>query len=181
MKSFGVRLGAGAVTILFGAYAAAIAQKDRQDDSDSWSAESPSIAGPASPIADAGGDSWLDQPAAKFDDEPSAQELGDTNYQPAGSVQLVQHTEPIAGDESPQMPSFNNALPGSLGVEHDQAGDELSVAGAAPDTDWMMPEPSSATVDAADVGPAMSMTFPGPSRSCVGLAVRTGGTDQQRS
>ena len=72
MKSFGVRLGAGAVTILFGAYAAAIAQKDRQDDSDSWSAESPSIAGPASPIADAGGDSWLDQPAAKFDDEPSA-------------------------------------------------------------------------------------------------------------
>ncbi len=63
MKSFGVRLGAGAVTILFGAYAAALAQRDKQNSSDSWSAQAPSLGEPATPIADISEETWLSQPS----------------------------------------------------------------------------------------------------------------------
>ncbi len=61
MKPFGVRLAAGAVTILFGAYAAALAQRDKQNSSDSWSAQPPSLGEPATPIADISEETWLSQ------------------------------------------------------------------------------------------------------------------------
>ena len=102
MKSFGVRLGAGAVTILFGAYAAAIAQKDRQEESDSWNAEAPSQVEPASPIAELADASWLNQPSTDLDgtdyqdgsqayaqtgSQPDGGMPANVAFQPAGSVQ----------------------------------------------------------------------------------------------
>ena len=47
MKSFGVRLAAGAGTILVVAYAIALAQKDKQAVSGSWNAETAVATDPA--------------------------------------------------------------------------------------------------------------------------------------
>ncbi len=160
MKSFGVRLGAGAVTILFGAYAAALAQKDRQDESDSWTAETPSLAAPASPIADIGDDSWLHQPATELEQGAAADHSLDATFQPAGSVQLVQHTEPVAENESPQMPSFGGPLPATLGVPAESFDEDVAADDGPPNADWLMPDPGQAPAVAA-AAPAMSMTFPG--------------------
>jgi uncharacterized repeat protein (TIGR01451 family) len=91
MKSYGVRLGAGAVTLLFGAYAAAIAQKDRQDESISWSAETPELNEPAAPIAEMSDDSWLKQPATALaeHDLHTEPEL-DSRQSPGGDLQPAQ-------------------------------------------------------------------------------------------
>jgi uncharacterized repeat protein (TIGR01451 family) len=161
MKSFGVRLGAGAVTILFGAYAAAIAQKDRQEESDSWTAEAPSQIEPASPIAEMADASWLHQPETDLGGQSdssmaAAEPIEEGIFRPAGSVQLVQHTEPADQAEAEDAPAFGGPLPDSLGVSVQEESQ-----GEDPETSWMLPDPSESPAAAPASGPAMSMSFPG--------------------
>lgn len=178
MKSFGVRLAAGAVTILFGAYAAAIAQKDKQDSSDSWNAEAPSLGEPAMPIASVEDGSWLSQPESQLSRQESALELAEApspGVTDADSpVQLVQHTEPV-GEAPSGGPSFEpSMLPSSLGApEATGTATNADSAAVADDQSWMLPPSESAAATAAADGvsagdvsegadqPAMTMSFPG--------------------
>lgn len=158
MKPLGIKLAAGAVTILFGAYAAAIAQRDKQDSSESWSAKTPSLGEPATPIADISEESWLSQPSQ------------DATASAASPVQLVQHTEPAAGEPAAaSAPAFDvSALPSSLGGEQasevSQGGQAGQVASAP---DWTLPVVGEAAQDpAAPQGssPELSQS-PEPSQS----------------
>ena len=129
MKSFGVRLAAGIVTIVFGAYAAAVAQKDKQNDPQAWTAQAPSLGDPAMPIAGINEESWISQPTAgdpaRELTELAASAFGATD-QSEHEVALVQFNEDIPTgpvDEGPssrepleQSSSFDvSSLPASLG------------------------------------------------------------------
>ncbi len=112
MKSFGVRLGAGLVTIIFGAYAAALAQKDKQTDTTAWSAQVPSLGEPAMPIGDDAGGSWLNestdqagkvmQAAANFAAPPNNFSGNNDETFGPGSIELVQHTEDMPHEDMPR-------------------------------------------------------------------------------
>ncbi len=146
MKSFGVRLAAGAITILFGAYAAVLAQKDNQDSSKSWTAKAPLLGEPAMPIADIGEETWLSQPAA-------SDSVAATNQ-----VQLAQHTEPIA-DEPPRndadAPAFDpSGLPSSLGGMDPAAVSDVDVP------DWTLPAETESVNEPA-ASPGITMALPG--------------------
>src|SRR6056297_1188599 len=97
MKSFGVRLGIGLVTIVFGAYAAVLAQKDNQDSSRSWTAEAPTLDEPAAPIAESGEQA---QPIENSSDAlaQAAYSLDGSASASAAPVELVQHAEVGAAD-----------------------------------------------------------------------------------
>ncbi len=88
MKPFGVRLAAGAVTILLGAIMAGQAQKNRQTDSDSsWTSVSSDIGEPPRPIGVMDSESWIStRPPTSVASNP---------FPEAGAVKLVQHSEPI--------------------------------------------------------------------------------------
>ena len=151
MKSFGVRLGAGAVTILFGAYAAALAQKDRQEESNSWTAENPSIAEPATPIADIGQDSWLKEPEtglAGADAGPVKQASSTVTQDPSGAIQLVQHAEPVGAEPvdplaTGQMSPLRAGPPAALEVPAETPPAD-AVPDSGPSSDWLMPQPGQA-------------------------------------
>ncbi len=178
MKSFGVRLGAGAVTILFGAYAAALAQKDRQDESDSWTAENPSIAQPATPIADIGQDSWLKEPEtalARTGAGPVQQASSTLTQDANGAIQLVQHAEPVDAGPVDQLDTAEMSALGGTSPAALQVTDEIPSQDASPDSgpssDWLMPQPAAADsgdgefADSEEVttsGPGMTMVFPDP-------------------
>ena len=183
MKSFGVRLAAGAVTILFGAYAAALAQKDKQDSSNSWNAESPSQGEPALPIASGEEASWLTPPASQLSEQERALTMSDakpvTSSQAgeASPVQLVQHTEPAEATPS-DAPGFDpSVLPPSLGApEASETNDPTSAATATlAQPSWMVPPTAATDSDAAGTdaagNAAMSMTFPTPGVTADGAAV----------
>jgi uncharacterized repeat protein (TIGR01451 family) len=101
MKPFGVRLAAGAVTILLGAIMAGQAQKNRQSDSDaSWTSVSSDISEPPKPIGVMDGESWIStRPPTTVASNPFPEE---------GAVQLVQHSEPL---DQPPPESTNAELP----------------------------------------------------------------------
>ena len=155
MKSFGVRLAAGLLTILFGAYAAAVAQKDKQNDPQAWAAQPPSLGKPAMPIAGMDEQSWIHQPAV----ENPAQELHDlaaSAFAPAdnsplpptesGDVALIQHTEAATEPPSDQRGGFGfAALPASLGAPTGETpqgeASEPESHTLPPASDMMMPLP----------------------------------------
>lgn len=156
MKSFGVRLAAGAVTVLLGAFAAAQAQKDRQKNSqdESWSAATPpSLEQTPTPIAEAE-ESWLSQSTTN---DP----LG-----PPSAVQLVQHTEVVdTADDGQQLsadgpaitlPPFDPDAAADPDVNSEGSEAEINVV-AAPD--WTLPPAGSSPN--ADAGTAESMSLPG--------------------
>ncbi|TWU51131.1 DUF11 domain-containing protein [Rubripirellula reticaptiva] len=169
MKSFGVRLGAGLVTIIFGAYAAALAQKDKQNGNSTWSGEAPSLGQPAAPIADfagadSGGDSWsrgAEAAAALVNHRESHDDVFSQ-----GGVALVDHTEEITHGNasggfaspvfSPPVDGQASAIeaPASLGTPDPVAGD----------MEWAMPPAvdQSAGYEAENVQGerSLSMTFP---------------------
>ncbi|QDT04828.1 Large cysteine-rich periplasmic protein OmcB precursor [Rubripirellula lacrimiformis] len=183
MKSFGVRLGAGLVTIIFGAYAAALAQKDKENSSGSWTAQAPSLGEPAAPIAGMSEETWLAQPADGSDANGDAasgvaqasatfavdQDQHDDVFG-TSRVALVQHSEdiPAGGDGSGFAPAVamegNGFAPGSAPAS--LGNPEASYdPGAA--TDWSMPsadamsEPAVAYDDpSATTQRSLSMTFP---------------------
>jgi uncharacterized repeat protein (TIGR01451 family) len=130
MKAFGIRLAFGAVTILCGAYAAAVAQKDNPNEAgDPWSAPVPSLV--AEPIE---GNSLAKQAASAFSgfglpssDTQAAkppQTVEQADYDPwaskPGKVELTQHSEPA---DAPSMAS-GFSLPPSLGAPNE--GNEAS-------------------------------------------------------
>ena len=173
MKSFGVRLAAGAVTILFGAYAAALAQRDKQNSSDSWSAQPTELGEPAVPIADISEETWLSQPSdgRPSDGGPSS----GTNTARAfadGAVQLVQHTEPVDNETSGVSAAAFDAsmLPTSLGDENGSAASGSATADdSGPATasigvpDWTLPPQGDSQEPAApseSASPAMTMSLP---------------------
>ncbi len=104
MKSFGVRLAAGAVTILLGAFAAVQAQKDRQSASpESWNAATPpSLDQTPEPIAVPASAAWLNDP----DVSPTSGQTPES-FPGASPVALVQHTEPVepSGPASESAPT----------------------------------------------------------------------------
>ncbi|MGB7325428.1 MAG: hypothetical protein WBD31_11210 [Rubripirellula sp.] len=144
MKSFGVRLGAGLVTIIFGAYAAALAQKDKQNGNSTWSGEAPSLGQPAAPIADfagaeSAGDSWssgAESAAALVNHQQSNDDVFSR-----GGVALVDHTEEIpqgnaAGGFAP--PAFSPPVDGQ-GSAFDAPASLGSPDPVASDMEWTMP------------------------------------------
>lgn len=176
MKSFGVRLGAGLVTIIFGAYAAALAQKDKQDDTTAWSAQVPSLGEPAAPIEGEPAGSWLGEPETDFDQPVRAAAsfaAPPTQFSPnhddvfgGGSVELVQHTEEIprndmrsgSSDSGPSM-TFNPSM-----VPESQA----DAAPPQSDGGWTMPPTDQAAYDppSNDSSPGESFQYdPADARS----------------
>ncbi|MFK8114329.1 MAG: CARDB domain-containing protein [Rubripirellula sp.] len=151
MKSFGVRLAAGAITILFGAYAAAVAQKDKQSSPGAWTAGPPSLGEPAAPIAGMDDDAWLSQPRPSTDPQPS-------NFEP-GALQLVQHTEEVP-TESPSTsgPSLDfSSLPAGLGDSPAPADTPNPIA-AVPD--WTL-EAGAPSENSPQTNAAPEMSLPG--------------------
>ncbi len=188
MKSFGVRLGAGLVTIIFGAYAAALAQKDKQDSNSTWNAEAPASGEPAAPIAglpDGAGPKRTASPVAQagFEGQPSSHD--DVFAQ--GAVALVQHVEDdaFAGGPADDMASSfappndgatsSFQTPATLGfpepvdlIEGETDNSDQPHLDAA--TQWSMP-PADAAAMPSEPGPgydaatarnerSASMTFP---------------------
>lgn len=150
MKSFGVRLAAGAITILFGAYAAAVAQKDKQNSTEAWTAGPPSLGEPAAPISAMEDETWLSQPSTE---EQPEQEFG--------ALQLVQHTEEVPTQSAPSMDL--SSLPAGLGepTATDSAADPVATVpdwtlDVAPQTE--APAPSANTAALPSNTP---MGFPG--------------------
>lgn len=179
MKSFGVRLGAGLVTIIFGAYAAALAQKDKQDDTTAWSAQVPSLVEPASPIADEPTSSWLGQPETNADEPVRAAAnfaAPPTQFSPShddvfggGGVELVQHTEEMphndmraeSTDSGPSM-TFNPSM--APNFQADEAPTESGGGWTMPPTDQSANDPppgESFQYDPAEARSegSLSMTF----------------------
>ena len=135
MKAFGVRLAAGVATILFGAYAAALAQKDKQNDSSAWTAQPPSLGEPAAPIAGISEDTWISQPESASSNSLADFAAGAFNQSP---VALVQHTEEAGqNDLRSNDSSFDvSSLPASLGEPQSDNISDASMAMEVPD--WTM-------------------------------------------
>ncbi|TWU46210.1 Large cysteine-rich periplasmic protein OmcB precursor [Rubripirellula tenax] len=176
MKSFGVRLAAGLVTIVFGAYAAALAQKDKQNGTSSWTAEAPSIGQPAAPIAGIAEEQWLSEPdeqrrqfaQASFTEN---RDVHDDVFA-ASNVAMVQHTEEVPQDDYGYDAADSGFAPPSA---------PAALGSPQPEMEWAMPpdagqdpgqyagqDPGQYDVaaemsyDAADVRTerSLSMTFP---------------------
>jgi uncharacterized repeat protein (TIGR01451 family) len=137
MKPFGVRLAAGAVTILLGAIMAAQAQKDHQDElHTSWNPlnhVTEQTDGAPAPIG-------LGQWAGTNADTPIEASEPSPFADIAGAVQLVQHTEESVTDKAKAVAN--------------DVGDAVSNALAMPST-FSTPSGS------ASAAPAVKMTFPG--------------------
>lgn len=147
MKSYGVRIAAGAITLLFGACAAVMAHKDKQDESTTWTAEMPDLGEPAQPIA---ADSWTTEPPKPKSATPLEM----------GAIQLMQHTEPIKNEQSEPSggPSFDpSMLPATLTDNRESDSPEMVIP------DWTLdaeePAPAATNANPAPT-PAFSMSFP---------------------
>ena len=103
MKSFGVRLAAGAGTILVVAYAIALAQKDNQAASDTWNAESAVDPNPAVPIAEGASPAWLEQPDSEIANQQQALAFN-------GSTDPTETAAPVAQVNYDQVPDAAPAL-----------------------------------------------------------------------
>ena len=160
MKPFGVRLAAGAVTILLAAIMVAQAQKDQQADIDSaWNPETKTNPGELVPLGGAWAtdDSSESQPPS---DDAELSPFGDVD----GAVQLVQHMEDSpamglpdsAADAVQNVASALMGLPEPMAEQHIEAPamdlpDPLAGGPAMP----AAPQPMSPPIDTA---PAMGMT-----------------------
>ncbi|MAI34063.1 MAG: hypothetical protein CMM07_20640 [Rhodopirellula sp.] len=103
MKSFGVRLAAGAGTILVVAYAIALAQKDNQAASDTWNAETAVSSNPAVPIGDQSSPAWLEQPDSELANQQQALAFH-------GSTEPVDRSKPVAQVNHDQLPDAAPAV-----------------------------------------------------------------------
>jgi uncharacterized repeat protein (TIGR01451 family) len=109
MKSFGVRLAAGAGTILVVAYAIALAQKDTQAVSDTWNAETAVASDPAVPIGNGESPAWLEQPDTQMTDQQQALAFdGSTTSSEASSpIEQVNYDQGVAAAPAFAMAGFN--------------------------------------------------------------------------
>ena len=129
MKSFGVRLAAGAGTILVVAYAIALAQKDNQASSDTWQAESAVDPNPAVPIAENASPAWLEQPVSEIANQQQALAFNDSTE---SSDPVTQVTYDQVPDAAPAFVIAGyNGEPANPAVEPEQsviASPEISEA-----------------------------------------------------
>ena len=154
MKSFGVRLTAGLITILFGAYAAAVAQKDKQNSSSNWAAAPPSLGQPAAPIAGMNEESWITQPSTDPASAPRGFAANDALNSMPGAVAQVQYTEPA--DQQPG--GFNlSSLPEGLGNPESSEPAEESQGMTIPD--WTQGVQEAATEVAESITPTFTPDF----------------------
>ncbi|QEF96973.1 Large cysteine-rich periplasmic protein omcB precursor [Stieleria maiorica] len=161
MKAFGVRLAAGAVTILLGAIMAAQAQKDQQASTESaWTEEQ---IPPAKAVAPIGSESGLQ--TAQAEDIEMLKPVGETDAgddSKASPVRLVQHTESIDSMVLPEIPADAGDAPqpktgvGGRSVMKMRlpSFDEAPAAGASADVAVTSDTP------ADDAGPSFSMGMP---------------------
>ena len=156
MKSFGVRLAAGAGTILVVAYAIALAQKDNQAASDTWNAESAVATNPAVPIGDGEIETpaWLEQPDGELASQQQALAFhGSTEpMDTVRPVEQVNHdqvadTAPaftMAGYNEPPTGPAGDSEPTVIGTpEVAQLTDSQQVADIPPMTAGFFPSPPS--------------------------------------
>lgn len=163
MKSFGVRLTAGVVTILFGAYAAVLAQKDKQNDPNAWTAKALPLAEPAMPISGIKENPWgAERPST---DSQSLVQFASGSFESNAidnsSVQLVQHTE----DVTVAAPAFDmSELPASLGAPQTASAEAETAPGdvmAMPVPDWSTDSPNQPEQPPVTATQGtLSMTFP---------------------
>ncbi len=155
MNSLGARIGVGAVTLVLGAFAAAQAQKDRQNTkSEEWVATTPpSLSQPPAPLAAVSGE----LAAAEISPAPLGEETApntDDVFGRGSAIQLVQHTEESVGD-APTL-----ALPAMGG------GDTIDapVVSAAEAPGWALPTAGEAeavgAAEAAEASPAATLALP---------------------
>ncbi|MDG2223454.1 MAG: hypothetical protein P8L85_18880, partial [Rubripirellula sp.] len=189
-KSFGVRAAIGAATILSGVYAAALAQKDRQDHSVDWSANPPSLGQPVAPIEGqlAAGQISAENPAPDSGSLATmAGGLISDQQSQQQSVQLVQHTEPAGiGMELPaslaatpaeeaatdsssttpanwSMPPAGNPVPAPAATAIEPPTMAFPAAGAPPQTEFGSPlaaEPAAALTPPAELAGAAMLGAP---------------------
>ena len=134
MKSFGVRLAAGAGTILVVAYAIALAQKDNQAVSDAWDAKSAVSPAPAEPIGTNESAAWLNQPDTQLANQQQA-----LSFNPVTApVEAASPVEQVNYDETSDAAVTNagfDSLPGdptSLGQPTVLATPQLPLPGDSP-------------------------------------------------
>lgn len=152
MKSFGVRLAAGAGTILVVAYAIALAQKDNQAVSDTWNAESAVDPNPAVPISDGASPAWLEQPGSEIADQQQALAFN-------GSPEPMEAAGPVAQVNYDQVadaaPAF--AMAGYNELPAGATGDTQPVVIATPQLPQSTDSPQQPETPSMDAG-----SFPGP-------------------
>ena len=178
MKSFGVRLGAGAITIVLAAYLMMNSQQSEPEDVSSWTAGNGSSQAPADPLSMAGdadslGSDWLEQPETDLlsANRELVGESADVATPPAGTavsangeVRLVQHDE--TDDSGAVTTAFGGSLPSTLSASSVGADTITSSQGVASDQAWLLPSGESVqdeTTPAVDT--AGELTFPGPEQS----------------
>lgn len=179
MKPFGIRLAAGAVTILLGALAAAQAQKDQGDDKESsWSLNTPpQVTMPPAPIQAMPNDS---PPAFAASNQPSAvmqaatqhADVWNSSADTTGGVEQVQYNEPSAMP----IPAGLDYQPASEPQNDQGFGAELdlpAIGATSDDVDsqsssWEMPSEMSTSEMSTSEMPAFEMSA---TRSDQGLAV----------
>ncbi len=159
MKPFGIRLAAGAITILLGALAAVQAQKDRKSNPDStWSvADAAMLNTPPAPISTVDDEGWN----SGADAAPAFAALSNSFKTPANQlpdepqdpIQLVQHTDQDSA--LPTAPGFAAAPPsfGMPPVGVPPLG--MPPVGDAPKTEgFPAPQPTPAKSNFADFDPS---------------------------
>ena len=188
MKSFGVRLAAGAGTILVVAYAIALAQKDNQAASDTWNAESAVDSNPAVPIAEGASPAWLEQPHSDIANQQQALAFNgspDSNPAPVTQVNYDQVGDAapafaMAGyNELPANPAGESEPPVIATPQVPQAGDsplaaEIPAMGAGlfqtPDTDFQSEPTANLALPESDPTGFASPTLDTPSNTEADLA-----------
>ncbi|MGC6443082.1 MAG: hypothetical protein ACON4H_10485 [Rubripirellula sp.] len=163
MKSFGVRLGAGAITVVLAAYLMLNSQKSEPEDVSQWTAENGAAQAPADPLSTAvAGDSlesgWLQQPKTNLlsaNDQPAeagsnSSELTSVMSTPStgaassggssvasGDVRLVQHDEDNA--TGAVATAFGATLPSTLSASQGGQNESAGSQGVASDDAWLLP------------------------------------------
>lgn len=175
MKSFGVRLGAGAITVVLAAYLMMNSQKSEPEDVSQWTAENGAAQAPADPLSTAvAGDSlesgWLQQPKTDLlsaNDQLSeaglnSSELTSVMSTPSngaassgvssaarGDVRLVQHDDTTASGAV--ATAFEATLPSTLSASRGGQNESAGSQGVASDDAWLLPGGDSVQGDSVSV------------------------------
>lgn len=171
MKSFGVRLGAGAITIVLAAYLMLNSQKSEPEDVSQWTAENGASKAPADPLSTAvAGDSlesgWLQQPKTDLlsaNDQLAEAGLSSSELTSvmstsstgaassggssvaSGDVRLVQHDEDNASGAV--ATAFGATLPSTLSASQGGQNESAGSQGVASDDAWLLPSGDSVQGD----------------------------------
>ncbi|MGI9468659.1 MAG: hypothetical protein ACR2OA_16195 [Rubripirellula sp.] len=152
MKSFGVRLAAGAGTILVVAYAVALAQKDNQAASDTWNAESAIDPNPAVPIANGASPAWLAQPDSEIASQQQALAFYGTTDSTDPAVPVTQVNYDPSTDAAPAV-----AVAGYNELPANRVGDSEPTVIATPQIPQAGDSPLAAEIPGMGAG-----SFPTP-------------------